>query len=256
MSTPAEMTALPLHNFRDVGGLRTSDGRRTAAGVLFRSDSPHGMGDEEVGHLVNALRVRTLVDLRSDREVEGEGHHAELSAKVTRHHLPIAGGPGNAIESAADGERLAARYDEYLEQHTDSLVGAVRAIARTTHGASLVHCRAGKDRTGVVVALVLSAVGVVDDDVVRDYELTTSGMVKILAELRRSETYAANTRRLPDEMYRSDAATMTAFLRILDERHGGAGRWLLGHGLEQDDLDSLVRHLVGEPAPEHGERDA
>lgn len=233
-----------LQNFRDVGGLATTDGRLTRTGVLYRSDSPHNASVEDVARLAGELGVTAVVDLRSEREVREEGHQDGFPESVRRHHFPIAGGAGNAVEAAATGERLAARYVEYLDLHADSIVAAVRTVAAQT-GASVVHCRVGKDRTGVVIALVLSAVGVRADEVARDFERTTPAMVRIMAQLRASPTYAANVNRLPAEMYRSDAPTMTAFLAKLDERHGGAARWLVDHGLSPGALDALRARLVG-----------
>lgn len=234
-----------LQNFRDVGGLRTTDGRTVRTGVLYRSDSPHGASAEDVALLAGDLGVTAVVDLRSEREVAEEGHQDGFPVTVRRHHFPIAGGAGNAVEAAASGERLAARYLEYLEEHSDSIVAAVRTVAEETGGASVVHCRVGKDRTGVVIALILSAVGVRDEDVALDFERTTPAMVRIMAQLRASPTYAANVSRLPEEMYRSDAPTMTSFLARLADRHGGAARWLVDHGLPPGAIGALRARLVG-----------
>lgn len=234
-----------LQNFRDVGGLSTSDGRTTRPGVLYRSDSPHNASVEDVTRLAGELGVTAVVDLRSEREVREEGHQDGFPDSVRRHHFPIAGGAGNAVEAAASGERLAARYVEYLDEHADSIVAAVRTVAEQTTGAAVVHCRVGKDRTGVVIGLILAAAGVRDDEIARDFERTTPAMVRIMAQLRESPTYAANVTRLPEEMYRSDAPTMTAFLAKLRERYGGAANWLVEHGLDPAALDLLTERLVG-----------
>jgi protein tyrosine/serine phosphatase len=233
-----------LQNFRDVGGLATTDGRTTRHGVLYRSDSPHNASVEDVARLAGELGVTAVVDLRSEREVREEGHQRGFPDSVHRHHFPIAGGAGNAVEAAASGERLAARYLEYLDEHADSIVAAVRTVAAEP-GASVVHCRVGKDRTGVVIGLILSSVGVRDDEVARDFERTTPAMTRIMAQLRASPTYAANVNRLPEEMYRSDAPTMTAFLAKLRDRDGGAARWLIEHGLDPAVLDLLAARLLG-----------
>ncbi|GAB3379678.1 tyrosine-protein phosphatase [Amycolatopsis echigonensis] len=233
-----------LVNFRDLGGLRTGDGREIRRGVLYRSDNPHLADDADVRLLTAEYRVADVIDLRSRRELDAEGWHAGFSPAARVHHFPIAGGPGTAIEAAPTGERLAARYLEYLDDYAPSVVGAVETVASGAEGAVVVHCRAGKDRTGVVIAMILEAVGVREEDIVADFARTTAAMKQIMAALRASPTYAANTARLPEEMYRSDAPTMSAFLAKLRGR-GGAAQWLTEHGMSTTAVGALTDRLVG-----------
>jgi protein tyrosine/serine phosphatase len=122
------------------------------------------------------------------------------------------------------------------------VVAALRSIAHA-RGAALVHCAAGKDRTGVVVALALSVAGVRPDAIVADYAATGDRTEPLLARLRRSPTYSADVNRRPADAHRPRAETMTAFLAELDARHGGAAAWLTAHGLSQDDLELLRAKL-------------
>lgn len=239
-----------LHNVRDVGGLPAAGGRLVRTGVLYRGDSPHEASPADIEYLLGTVGLATVIDLRSEREFEADGTNPLIPQSVEHHHFPIAGGPGGAIEGAPSGERLAARYLEYLDKDTTSVVAAVRAVAEVREGATIVHCRVGKDRTGVVIALILDTLGVAAEDIAHDYELTTEPMKRLLARLRDSPTYSANVSRLPDEMYSSEARTMVAFLEQLHARHGGAASWLLGHGLPQQSLQELHAHLLGaDPAP-------
>ena len=233
-----------LHNFRDLGGLPTRDGGQTRYGVLFRSDSFHEASPADINYLLHTARIRSIIDLRSEHEVAADSTNALIPTEIRYHHFPIAGGPGGAVEGAPTGERLAARYIEYVERHTDSVLGAVRAIAETEGAASVVHCRVGKDRTGVVIALVLDTVGVISEEIAKDYELTTAAMVKLMTQLKASPTYAANVKRLPDEMYSSQAPTMTSFLKQMSARYGGATSFLLKQGLPQSAIDALKTHLL------------
>ncbi|SCL20074.1 Protein tyrosine/serine phosphatase [Micromonospora pallida] len=234
-----------LYNLRDLGGLRAGDGRPIRPGVLFRSDSPHEASEADVDHLVNTLGVTSIVDLRAERELVADGTNPLIPPAVRHQHFPIDGGPGGAIEGAPEGSRLALRYLEYLDRHADAIVGAVRAVAHSD-GGTIVHCRAGKDRTGVVIAVILDALGVDPVEIAHDYELTTEPMNRIMARLRASRTYAANVAKLPAEMYSSRAATMTDFLAELHTRHGGAGEWLLANDLSRADLVALAEHLLAD----------
>jgi protein-tyrosine phosphatase len=239
-----------LHNLRDLGGLPTQDGHVVRRGVLIRSDSPHEASAADIDHLVTRLRVSTVIDLRSDKEFAADGTNALMPSSVRHQHFPISAGPGGAVDGAPAGDRLAARYMQYLDDDTASIVGAVRAVAEAPDGAAVVHCRVGKDRTGIVIALILDALGVSVADIAQDYHLTAEPMRKLLERLKASPVYAANVARLPDEMYSAEPKTMVSFLTQLHEEHGGAANWLLAHGLSPSQLDALHRHLIeGGTAP-------
>jgi protein tyrosine/serine phosphatase len=123
------------------------------------------------------------------------------------------------------------------------VVAALRSVAQSG-GAALVHCAAGKDRTGVVVAVALSAVGVRRPAVIADYAATGERIGPVLARLRRSPTYADDISDEPDELQRPRPQTMAAFLEQVDARYGGAARWLAGHGFGPDDLELLRAKLL------------
>jgi protein tyrosine/serine phosphatase len=110
----------------------------------------------------------------------------------------------------------------------------------------LVHCAAGKDRTGVIVAMALTAVGVPRSFVVDDYALTAERIGAVLARLRSSPTYASDVDALPDEEHRPKAATMDRFLARMDASHGGALGWLEAHGFGSVDVEALRTKLVTE----------
>ena len=233
-----------LHNFRDLGGLRAADGKNIRRGLLFRSDSFHEASAADVRLLLHGVGLTCIIDLRAEHEVAGEGTNPLIPSTVSRRHFPIDGGAGGAIESAPPGGVLVARYLEYLRDHAPSLIGAVRAIADAVPAPTAVHCRVGKDRTGVVIALILASVGVAMEDIAADYALTAGAMVKILARLRASSTYAANVGLLPGEVYECEAGTMVSFLRELERQHGGATMWLLDNGLPESSLAALRAHLI------------
>jgi protein-tyrosine phosphatase len=110
---------------------------------------------------------------------------------------------------------------------------------------ALFHCAAGKDRTGVLAALVLDAVGVERDAIVADFALTNERLERIGARLRRFPTYANYTQRLATRDMGADPQTMIDVLAALDADHGGAAGWLLSAGLTQSELDTLRVALAG-----------
>lgn len=167
---------------------------------------------------------------------------------------------GSAADPAADPadlvlpwqarqERLGAQrsldfYLGYLRDRPDSIVAALRVMAHND-GTALVHCAAGKDRTGVVVAFALAIAGVERQAIVDDYVQTGDRLEPLLARLRASTTYAADLDSRPAESHRPHAATMEGFLGIMDDDHGGPLGWLTGHGWTDADTAALRGKLAG-----------
>jgi protein tyrosine/serine phosphatase len=134
-------------------------------------------------------------------------------------------------------------YLGYLHDRADAVVGAVRAIAETRDGASLVHCAAGKDRTGVVVALSLAVAGVPDEEIVADYAMTAEVIDALVAKLAASPTYAEDMERRDIARHTPRPETMRRVLALLDERYGGPAGWLREHGFGDADQAALRARL-------------
>ena len=244
-------------NARDLGGLPTDDGGETAAGRLLRADNLQELSPSDVRRLVRDLGLTLVVDLRSSAELASEGPAPLDGVAGVRHvHHPVVPELGSATDAVAEALLLKRNQDRsrfpddptcghylgYLEDRPDQVVGAVRSIARD-EGAVLVHCAAGKDRTGVVVALALAAAGVRPQAVVADYAATGERIEAILNRLRRSPTYARDIDNLPAEAHRARPETMVAFLEQMESRYGGVARWLTDHGLSTAELDLLRAKL-------------
>ena len=244
-------------NVRDLGGLPTEDGGKTADARLLRGDNLQELSPADVATLVGEIGVTTVVDLRSSDELASEGP-APLDgvAGVLHVHHPVLPEAGSATDAASDvlliqadrdrsrypADPICGHYLGYLEDRPDQVAAALRSIARS-EGAALVHCAAGKDRTGVVVALALTAAGVRPQAVVADYAASADRTEAILARLRRSPTYARDIDSKPADSHRPRPETMAAFLEQMDSRYGGVGRWLAGHGFGDDDLRLLRAKL-------------
>lgn len=239
-------------NVRDLGGLPTLDGRRTAHGVLLRSDNLQDLTPADVEVLHERLGVRTVVDLRTAGEAAREGAtplHA-LGVDHRQHSLVpevlAAGDP--ALDARVLPDRTGMLplqvYRGYLEEASDAVVAAVRVLADPAAGTTVFHCAAGKDRTGVVAALVESAVGVTREAVLADYLLTAERVPAIVARLASSATYAADVTGRPLSGHFPQPETMAGILDLLDTEWGGARGWLLAHGLTEAELASLERRLL------------
>jgi protein-tyrosine phosphatase len=143
---------------------------------------------------------------------------------------------------ATDRSPTVRSYLRYLDGRPDSIVAALRAIAEPD-GATVVHCAAGKDRTGMVVALALSVVGVPRTEVAADYAATESQLAAIISHLARSQLYAREVAN-PQSIPIPTAEVMSEVLELVDAQHGGVLAWLSVHGWTDTDTERLRAKLV------------
>jgi len=234
--------------------------RAVVPGVLLRADNLQSLSARDVRLLVEDERLELVLDLRTEVEValEGPGPISEEPAVRIEHHSLYPESRGDTdLEAGSvdpwalddDEDRLAEEplvvraYRGYLRHRPDSIAGAVRAIARAD-GAVLVHCAAGKDRTGVVVAIALDAAGVERETIVEDYVATGERIDAIIARLLSSSTYRAGLEGHSPQRHAPVPATMERVLELVDERLGGSAAWLCANGLDAADLERLRRRLT------------
>jgi len=136
---------------------------------------------------------------------------------------------------------MTGHYLGYLENRPEEVVGALRSIV-TAPGAAIVHCAAGKDRTGVVVALALTIAGVDPEVIVADYVATNERIEQIIDRLSRAKMYRDVTDK-PVAAHEARAETMRAFLKQLDVRYGGLEPWLARQGFTADEVAGLRARL-------------
>jgi protein-tyrosine phosphatase len=238
-------------NVRDVGGLETDEGGTTVPGVLLRSDNLQGLSDKDVRRLIDDVGLETVLDLRTPTEVRLEGP-GPLVAEGLRHVnldlIPtwdVAEGASERIvphEQREEGD-LSHFYLTYLDQMPQSVVDALRVIADPASGPVVVHCAAGKDRTGVIVALALQVAGVRRDEIVADYAMTGERIEAVRDRLAASPTYAEDMKSRPLDDMRPHALSMRHFLDRLDER-GGASAWLAEQGFGPEEQSALRKRLL------------
>jgi protein-tyrosine phosphatase len=231
-----------MFNFRDVGGYAARDGRTVRARRLYRSDSLHRI-DEADRDAFAALGVRTVIDLRRPHEVARDGRVPAYDGLTYLHihpeHREWDEVPYDERQSLA--RYLADRYLDLAETGAAGLAKAVGVIADEECAPVVVHCVAGKDRTGVVCALTLSLLGVADDDIARDYALSTAASKRFGAWLAE---HSPDSGTPPPPFLGSPVEAMLLFLTELRQRHGSIDDYLCAAGLPAERIAALRAHLL------------
>ena len=265
-----------LANLRDLGGLPTDSGEMVQPGRLLRSDNLQTLTDDDIATLLG-LGLTDVIDLRSDYESEKEGPGPlDHDTRVTIHHhsffrewrdgigqdkdsrdkyeigdagerpevMPEEALPWVDLEPSVElANPISSIYLSYLLDRPDSVIAALREIG-SADGAALVHCAAGKDRTGTLVAVTLSLIGVDRQAVIDDYAASTERIEAVVGRLLASPTYAENLRGRPMESHISYPETMRVFLEHVDERYGGVAGLMSRMGWTPADTEQLRRKLL------------
>jgi protein-tyrosine phosphatase len=232
-------------NFRDLGGYATEDGQRTRWRVLFRADGLSELTEPDLGTM-RELGIRTVVDLRSGQEVEQSRFNVDAHP-VTFHHFPFI----ESLPNAEDFERapgfLGTQYTEMLDVATPQIVGALSALAADEALPAVFHCTAGKDRTGLLSALVLSLLGVPEDTVVADYALSGAAMGRLRAKLIQKYPDGKSQIADADAIFSADPTHMVTLFAHLRARYGTVAAYAAEVGVSDEVVASLRRTLL-EPA--------
>jgi protein-tyrosine phosphatase len=241
-------------NARDLGGLPTVDSRVTRSGVLLRSDNLQDLTPKDLD-VLREHGLGTVLDMRTGAEVDIIGPGPLRETDIAHVHLDLIphgfeARAEDVVEKAipheeAGDEAMDHFYIDYVNHAPDAIATALRTIADPRSGAVLVHCAAGKDRTGVVCALALSLVGVTRSAVVADYVLTDERIMAVRDRLLSSELYHDDMARRTPESFRLHGANMERFLDRVDASYGGVHGLAMTIGVDEETVARLSRRLLG-----------
>ncbi|MCA0458164.1 MAG: tyrosine-protein phosphatase [Chloroflexi bacterium] len=234
------------YNVRDLGGLVTHDGYTTRWQTLIRAGNLDKVSAAGCQYVMD-YGVRTVIDLRDEWEIEA---YPNVFASVSGIHyanIPLIGdrySQDEAWTTASEGyTHLHELYAYYLDNCQPQIAAIVRALTASS-GGTIFHCYAGKDRTGLIAALVLGSVGTAEDAIAEDYSQTGDQIVSLVTEWR---AYAA-AREYDMAKFEQDVSaapqTMLDTLRYLTTRYGGVVPYLLSSGVTEAELTSLRQRLV------------
>jgi protein-tyrosine phosphatase len=238
---------LPLdgtYNVRDCGGYLTREGRAVKWGVLFRADGLHRLTREGQAALLG-YGVQTIIDLRRSEELKTAPNVFADSSDVQYHHVSLLVDEAFHAEPQRDPEPLVVMYRRILDERQEQVYKALSTFAGPAGLPGLMHCTAGKDRTGLITALLLALVGVPHETIVADYALTSTylgdGFIEDIKQraLQRGftwEQYAPLVACPPENMAQT--------LLHIDEAYGGVSPYLRHIGLSQAQLSRLYEGLL------------
>jgi protein-tyrosine phosphatase len=220
------------YNFRDVGDLRAGD-KVVVTGRVFRSDALHRLTPADVA-VLEPLGIAHVFDLRSASEVGRDGIGAFCESRHV--HVPLVERTLNPFDPEIDWTRvdLRERYVEMLVMGGAAIRAVLEAAASNDGGAIVFHCAGGKDRTGVVAAVLLRALGVDDGAIVDDYALSERYMRSALDAYRRDLLAKRFAPDVVSYLTSSPPERMRATLRELDRRWGSTAGYLAGIGVDDD----------------------
>lgn len=245
-SAPARRIELGhAFNLRDIGGYTTSDGGVTRWRQVYRADGVHRLTPEDATRLRDELGVRTVLDLRTTTERDTGGCYE--CEGVTTVHLPVLRNTWDGMvpdDATSPAEFLQQRYLQMTDQGAAAISAALEIIAARRHPV-LFHCSAGKDRTGVVAALLLDLLGVSDDEIAADYAMSAEAMDRLVAWVTEHHPEAVDAMTAqPAAFLAAPGDAMHGFLAAMRRRHGSIPLYLLSIGVSRSALDALQRDLV------------
>jgi protein-tyrosine phosphatase len=231
-------------NFRDLGGLPLADGRRTRHGFLFRSDTLQALTPDDLTELRERIGLRAVVDLRLAREAADEGRGPLAQAGEVRYvNAPLEMASTDGI---APDQVLNRLYLQCLA--SPSLAAAVTRIAEHAGEPTVFHCAAGKDRTGVVAAIVLSLLGVTEEAIVDDYLASAANMPRMVERFMSWPRYRDHLSTMPAAVYAVERGPILHLLRTLSHEFGTARHWALRQNIPKSLLEKLKQQLVVQAA--------
>jgi protein-tyrosine phosphatase len=222
-----------VFNFRDLGGYTTRDGRSLRWRILFRAD---GLGR------------KTVVDLRTAREIDERGRFPFETYPVAFHHLSIIDTTWDLELARAEDlpatEFLHRAYTAMLAEGAQRFAAVFEVLADTDALPAVFHCAAGKDRTGLLAALLLGALGVATHDIVADYALTQATMQRFLERARSESTGDRLIDAAPRVFFAAEPAAMARVLDDLEQSHGSVHAYVRAIGVDSDVLSRLEELLL------------
>lgn len=231
------------YNVRDIGGLPTKSGRLTKSKVLVRSDTPNRLDENSIQALID-YGIRTIIDVRSAQEAEqypsifnGPSH-----SEVTYLNLPLEKYYPHVGELIKKAESRGEVYCIVLDHYPDCIAAVMNAIGSAAEGGILIHCHAGKDRTGTIIGLCLRLVGVPFETITADYAQSQICLKPLYDELVEQVGGDENIGFWSKQTVTKEM--MALMLNHIDLNYGDIEAYLKSAGMQDHELDTVKTRLL------------
>ncbi len=250
MHTERHIRLHGAHNVRDLGGYAAGNGATTRWRSFLRADALHELSPADVAALLD-LGLRTVIDLRSDIELARQPSTLADRKGIAYHHVPLFDGlaPVDAMLAGDAGFDLSARYVAAIDTCRPAVARVAAVIAEAEDGVVLFNCTAGKDRTGIVAAMLLSLAGVDRRDIAADYALTASLAGPLMERLMLGAVARGLDETTSRRLLSSEPGAMLAFLDHVESRHGGFQAYLGEASIADEALRRIGARLLAPPPP-------
>jgi protein-tyrosine phosphatase len=233
-----------IFNFRDLGGYKARGGSTIVWRRVFRSGEMYSMTPADFKKLKEKLRIKTIIDLRSDFEIAKDGLGLISGSGIKHFQIPL-------IKDGGDKEGNIRRYSGHTnmgqfyvclsgqKDYVTGIINALEIIAVKENHPLVFHCSAGRDRTGFLASILLSVLGVSGGRIEKDYCLSEPCIRNIVNQRKANPEIDDVNTGLPKYFWETVPASIALLLSTIKKEHGSVEKYLVNQGAEH----SLVRRL-------------
>jgi protein-tyrosine phosphatase len=236
-------------NFRDLGGYRNRDGRIVAWRRIFRSGDFRHITGADITRIKEEIGLHTVIDLRTAEETEIQGSGLLAETGIRHYNIPFIGGGDSRAEQERIYRECTNMGEFYLQLVRKEIFGkkiaeAIKIIAEPANHPLVFHCAVGKDRTGILSAILLSILDVEDAIIIEDYTLSAPAIKRLLISMVKDPTSAEFVKHVPDYFWDAAPESMEVFLSSMRREYVSIADYLIKHGVKDSQIQSLRKTLL------------
>jgi protein-tyrosine phosphatase len=233
-------------NFRDIGGYRGYQGKRVAWRRVFRSGEFRNITRDDLNRLTKELGVTSVIDLRSEFELKNNGKGLLPECDIKYRNIAFMADGGDPEANSKRYAQLTNMGDFYValmrqKEFGIKVVQALEMIGDAQNHPLVFHCAVGKDRTGMLAAMLLTLLGVSEADIIEDYTLSEPYMDELLVKLKANPPKDGPPLDIPEYFWKASAPSMKILLSTLGKEYGSVEKYLLEMGMDA----ALPKHMQG-----------
>jgi len=237
-------------NFRDIGGYQGYRGKTVAWRRVFRCGEFRNVTSEDMCRLTKELGVVSVIDLRSDFELKNHGKGLLEGCDIKYRNIAFMADSGDPEANARRYKELTNMGDFYVElarqkEYGKRIVEALEVIADPANHPIVFHCAVGKDRTGMLAAMLLTLLGAKEADIIEDYTLSEPYMDELFAKIKSTPPKdGERPMDIPDYFWKASATSMEILLNTLRKEYGSIEGYLTEMGMPADLPEKLKKALL------------